>query len=68
MLRGVRDQVLAYLFELGCVTHSLIIGIMLGVEQEDEDAVSHILVCTHACIHAEPRHLGYMSILLTRVS
>ena len=35
------SQVLAYMFELGCVVHSFLIGLTLGVQEEDRKEVGN---------------------------
>eukprot|EP00798_Chlamydomonas_sp_ICE-L_P004112 gene4114-14215_t len=48
----LKQQVSAYMFELGCVTHSLIIGLMLGTQVTGQTAVIALIIalCFHQAI------------------
>ncbi|GFR42139.1 hypothetical protein Agub_g2985, partial [Astrephomene gubernaculifera] len=43
-LGGLRQRVVAYLFELGCIFHSFIIGLSLGVNRTDLTEVRSLLL------------------------
>ncbi|KAJ9514999.1 hypothetical protein QJQ45_017004 [Haematococcus lacustris] len=46
---SLRQQAMAMMFELGCIFHSFIIGLTLGVETEDRQAVIGLTVAL--CFH-----------------
>jgi len=59
---NVRDTISAYMFELGCVIHSFLIGLSLGVTVEGRSEVTALLIalCFHQCLEG----IGLSSVLV----